>query len=95
MAAGMGGEFWGKMDTCIGLAAILPHSPETITTLLFISYTSIQYKKFFLKQQIKISINVLNNLKHFFPQIVFKILSLYLSILHLRMSLETCFLFSL
>ena len=49
MAAGMGGEFWGRMDTCIGLAEILPHSPEMITTLLFISYTSIQNKKFFFK----------------------------------------------
>ena len=95
MAARMGGEFWGRMDTCICMPEFLPHSPETITTLLIISYTSIQNKKFFLEQQIKISIDVLNNLKHFFPQIVFKILSLYLTILHLRMSLETQFLFSL
>ena len=36
---------WGRMDTCICMAESLCCSPETITTL-FISYTSIQTKKF-------------------------------------------------
>ena len=40
MAAWMGGEFGGRMDTCICMAESLCCAPETITTLL-IGYTPI------------------------------------------------------
>ena len=36
---------WKRMDTCICMAESLWHSPETITMLL-ISYTPVQNKKF-------------------------------------------------
>ena len=44
VAVRMGGEFGGRMDTCICMAKSLHYSPETVTTLL-ISYTPIQNKK--------------------------------------------------
>ena len=43
VAAWMGGEFGGEMDTCICMAVSLCCSPEIIT--LLISYTPVQYKK--------------------------------------------------
>ena len=46
----MGGEFRGRMDTCICMPASPQCSPEIITTLL-IGYTSIQSKK--LKKKLK------------------------------------------
>ena len=50
---------WGRMDTCIGMAKSLCCPPETITILL-ISYTPIQNKKFNLKkrQRALVAINV-------------------------------------
>ena len=49
VAAWMGREFGGKMDTCICMAESLYCLPEMISTL-FISYTPIQNKRFkFLK----------------------------------------------
>ena len=41
----MGGNFMGRMDTCLCMAESLLCSPETTTTLL-ISYTPVQNKKF-------------------------------------------------
>ena len=41
VAAWMGEEFAGRLDTCVCMAASLCCPPETITTLL-ISYISIQ-----------------------------------------------------
>ena len=41
----MGGDFWDRMDTCIGTPEPLYCRPETITTLL-IGYATIQNKKF-------------------------------------------------
>ena len=43
VAAWMGGEFAGEMDTCICMAVSLCCSPEIIT--LLIGYTPVQYKK--------------------------------------------------
>ena len=43
--AWMGGRFWGRMETRICMAESLRWSPETATVLL-ISYTPIQNKKF-------------------------------------------------
>ena len=43
VAAWMGGEVWGRTDTCIRMAESLCCPPETITTL-FISYTPMQNK---------------------------------------------------
>ena len=43
VAAWMGGEFGGEMDTCICMTVSLCCSPEIIT--LLISYTPVQYKK--------------------------------------------------
>ena len=48
MAAWMGEEFAGRMDTCIRMGVSLCCPPETITTLL-ISYTPIQNLKKILK----------------------------------------------
>ena len=45
VAAWMGGEFGGRMDTCTCKAESLPCSPETVTTLL-IGYITTQNKKF-------------------------------------------------
>ena len=42
VAAWMGGEFGGRMDTCICMAESLRCSPETITTL-FIGCQSVQF----------------------------------------------------
>ena len=47
VAAWMGGEFWGRMDTCICVAESLCWSP---VTALLISYTPIQNKKFNVKE---------------------------------------------
>ena len=44
VAAWMGGEFGGRMDTCVCVAETLPCAPETVTTLL-VSYTPVQKKK--------------------------------------------------
>ena len=44
VAAWMGGEFGGRVDTCIWMAESLCCPPETMTTLL-IGYTLIQNKK--------------------------------------------------
>ena len=44
VAAWMGGEFGGRMDTCICMAESLCCLPETITTLL-IGYSPVQNKK--------------------------------------------------
>ena len=44
VAVRMGGEFGGRMDTCICMAKSLRCSPETLITLL-ISYTPMQNKK--------------------------------------------------
>ena len=44
-----GSGVWGRIDTCICAAESLCRSPETITILL-ISYTPIQNKKFNIKK---------------------------------------------
>jgi len=46
----MGGEFRGRMDTRICMTESLFFSPETITILL-VSYTPIENKKFKLKKK--------------------------------------------
>ena len=50
LAAWMGGQFWGGVDTCICMAESLRCSPETTTTLL-ISYTPTQNKKLKKEQE--------------------------------------------
>ena len=47
-----GRGIWGRMDTCICMAESLHCSPQTITMLL-ISYTPIQNKKFRKKVYMK------------------------------------------
>ena len=54
VAAWMGGEFVGRMDTCIYMTESLPCSPETVTTLL-ISYAPTQNKKFKRKTELLLS----------------------------------------
>ena len=49
MAAWMEGEFWERMDTCICMAEFLPIHLKLSQHCLFISYTSVQNKKFFFK----------------------------------------------
>ena len=44
-------EFWGRMDTGICMAESLTLSPENITTLIKIGYTTIQNKKFKKEQR--------------------------------------------
>ena len=52
VAALMGSEFWGRMDTCVCMAESLCYPPETITTLL-IGSTPTQNKTFSLKKKKK------------------------------------------
>ena len=40
---------WGRKDTCVCMSESLPHTPETVTTLL-IDYMPIENKKFFKKR---------------------------------------------
>ena len=46
MGAWIGGELWGRMDTCICIAESLCCPPETITTLLIRLYPNIKFKSF-------------------------------------------------
>ena len=46
MGAWIGGELWGRMDTCICMAESLCCPPETITILLIRLYPNIKVKSF-------------------------------------------------
>ena len=54
LATWIGGEFGGRMDTCMHTAESLCCPPETITTLLT-GYTPIQNKKFFKRYRNEIT----------------------------------------
>ena len=49
----MGGQFGGRMDTCIYMAESLRFSPETITTMT-VGYTPVQNKKKIFFKEIEI-----------------------------------------
>ena len=53
VAAWMGGEFGGRMDTCICMAESLRCSPETITTL-FIGCQSVQFSSSVLSDSLQL-----------------------------------------
>ena len=53
----MGGEFGGRMDTCICMAESLLFSPETITTML-IGYNPIENIKISFKGVVQLFLNL-------------------------------------